>query len=135
MAIWKLLWKNTCRYWKTTWINPSVATITLLLLLLLLLLYTAPNTSSSTSNSTVSDSSSVMCILPNCNRPKYTETNGKIHPYCGQSHAMLAKQLGIFRKQHNYSYTNSNSFIIIIHSNNISIRRAMWTRRLYKTKI
>ena len=38
------------------------------------------------------------CIIPGCSQPKYVESDGKTHPYCGKSHAALAKQLGIFRE-------------------------------------
>lgn len=38
------------------------------------------------------------CIYPNCTKEKYVEQNGVTHPYCGKTHANLAKSLGIFCK-------------------------------------
>ena len=60
--------------------------------------YVAPQT-----QQTASDQSSPnACIYPNCNKPKYVESDGTTHPYCGKTHAELAKQQGIFRESEVY---------------------------------
>lgn len=38
------------------------------------------------------------CIYPSCTRKRHIEPNGTVHPYCGKTHANLAKSLGIFCK-------------------------------------
>ena len=71
--------------------------------------HTAP---SDNNNTAVVDSSSV-CIFPNCKSHKFTEADGTIHPYCGKTHAQLAKQLGIFRKPNIKSKTISFTVITL----------------------
>ena len=57
------------------------------------------------------------CIYPNCTKERYVEQNGVTHPYCGKTHANLAKSLGIFCKFINCSFICFiNVFIIVIAS-------------------
>ena len=64
-------------------------------------IHTAPQPPSQGSPSTAKDSN--VCIIPNCSQPKFVESDGKVHPYCGKSHASLARQLGIFRERNGQS--------------------------------
>ena len=36
-----------------------------------------------------------MCSLPQCRRPRYKDTDGTVHPFCGRTHADLAKVMNI----------------------------------------
>ena len=45
------------------------------------------------------------CSLPGCMSPKYCDpANGRIHPYCGRSHAALARAQGQLCSQLNLDY-------------------------------
>ena len=65
---------------------------------------------------TADKSDADVCIFPNCKSLKFIESDGKIHPYCGQTHANLAKQLGIFGEQSRIDCTvimNNNATITL----------------------
>ena len=36
-----------------------------------------------------------MCLLPQCRRERYKEPDGTLHPFCGRTHANLAREMNI----------------------------------------